>query len=138
MIPIITLILVIAFAFWMFWDTQSHEASQNNLLESGFQVDATLEGRPSVLFDRDDRKLAFVSSTRTTVYDYGQVLGWEWGSRPKEGYNAKSDTQESYYVVFYMQYEDEPTIRVEGLEEAEARVWQGKLEDLLGKGADGG
>lgn len=136
MIIIIVLILVIALGigWWVYQDTQGYQASLDRLLKTGFEVDYTLPGQPTVVFDDDHKRLAFVSATRNTLYDYNQVSSWEWGSAPMQGWSNKSESKSSYYVVFHMQYPDEPTIKVEGLSENDQHVWRERLEKLLDRG----
>ena len=137
MIIVLLLIVFLAIGWWVYQDTQNYEASLNRLVESGFEIDYTLEGRPSVVFDDDAKRLAFVSANRNTLYRYDQVLGWEWGSMEKPGWNDKSEADKSYYVVFYMQYEDEPTIKVEGIGESDVKLWRARLNKLLQRNSAG-
>jgi hypothetical protein len=137
MIIVLVLIVFLAIGWWVYQDTQNYEGSLDKLVESGFEIDHTLKGRPSVVFDDDTKRLAFVSANRNTLYRYDQVLGWEWGSMEKPGWNDNSEADKSYYVDFYMQYEDEPTIKVEGISERDVKLWRDRLNKLLQRNSAG-
>ncbi|MDX1657092.1 MAG: hypothetical protein R3310_17915, partial [Candidatus Competibacteraceae bacterium] len=130
---IVFVLLVLLFAGWVAWDWVNTEASVDNLAAVGFKADERLEGRPAVAFDRDRRQLAFVGAERATVYDYDQVLDWEWGSYQVQGWQQQDSPRQLHHVVFYMKYQDEPAVKVTGLEEKEAAYWRQRLETLLGE-----
>jgi len=129
------LALIIGIALW--WAVTLHtDASLEHLKQTGFQVSYTLEGSPPVVFDDAHKKIAFIRLNRVLVYDYGQVLKWEWGSSEQSGWSDKSETTENIHLTFYLKDDQNPVIRIEGFDEAEAKRWRSQLAALLSKASN--
>jgi hypothetical protein len=127
---IFLLIVVIGIVLW-FGIGLYNDASLEHLKQTGFQVDYTLQGSPPVVFDNIHKKLAFLKLTGVFVYDYDQVLRWEWGTQEQSGWNNKSESIEKPYLVFYLRDQNDPVIRIYGFDEAEFKSWRERLPALL-------
>ena len=130
--PILLLIVVIALLVW--WSVGMHNtASLERLKETGFEVDYVLESAPQIVFDDDQKKMGFVKMTEVLLYDYEQVLHWEWGTTERPGWSNKGESDEIQQITFYMKDEKTPTIRVQVLNQADLKQWKVRLNTLLGK-----
>lgn len=126
------LIVIIGIALWLGMGMH-HDASLERLEQTGFTVSYTLQGDPPVVFDEVHKKLAFLKLTKSLVYDYDQVLRWEWGTQEYPGWNDKSEPTKTPYLIFYLQDKDYPSIRIEGLDQAEISRWRKQLPTLLSR-----
>lgn len=130
---VIIIVVIVIIGGWLFYDNQLQEAALNHLVESGFQIDHKLDGEPAVVFDEQDKKIAFVSSKRTTVYGYEQILSWEWGEVERKGWMDKTDGPTYPILTFKIQYEREPSILVDSIEDVDQNYWREQLKRILGQ-----
>lgn len=128
----LTFLLIVIIAIVLWWGLGEHNAaSLDRLKETGFTVDYTLQSTPQVVFDEDRKQLAFITLDKVLVYDYDQVLGWEWKTAEHPGWTEKGNAPEGHYLIFYLQDENQPTLRVGALSESNARQWRDRLNTIL-------
>ena len=133
---IVVLIILLAVGFW--WALTLHtDASIERLKETGFVVDYTLPSTPPVVFDKAHKKIAFIKLNKVLVYDYDQVLDWQWRTKEQPGWGDKSEKPENPYLIFYLQDVNQPTLQVEGFDEVKVKQWQAQLNTLLPNKASG-
>ena len=119
---ILLLFIIIAVGIW--WGVNWRlDASLERLKETGFQVDHVLASMPRVVLDDRDRKVAFLNLNQILIYDYEQVLGWEWGASQRPGWNDKGESDMIRQLTFRLNDNNNPTLRVDVLNEADANEW---------------
>jgi hypothetical protein len=100
-------------------------------------VDYTLPSTPPVVFDKAHKKIAFIKLNKVLVYDYDQVLDWQWRTKEQPGWGDKSEKPENPYLIFYLQDANQPTLQVEGFDQVKVKQWQAQLNTLLPNKASG-
>ncbi len=128
---LIVFVLIIAIILALWWGLGQHNAASLERLEAtGFRADHILEAQPPVALDEGREKIAFLTVHKVLVYDYDQVLGWDWESTERAGWQQKSEPTVDYALVFYLQDPDNPSLRVSGFGAEDVARWRSRLEGL--------
>jgi hypothetical protein len=129
-------LVVVVVAVWLGFQLLSQSAL-DDLKTAGFAVDYSLGASPQAVFDAGRKEVAFIRLNETLVYQFDQVLNWDYEPVQGSGWSNKGEPEEKYRINFYLEDDHNPVIRVEAPEGVEIELWRDRLKTLLAKNPGG-
>lgn len=96
------------------------------LRREGFSVDHSLAGNIFVAFDLSQRKVAFVFSDATKVYDMSIIRTWQ------RHWTERNGVRSNHAIHLTLRDPNAPLVKITQLSGQQAEAWDAKLGALLG------
>lgn len=94
----------------------------------GMTTDLYIEGTEvGAMIDKARQQILFVSGYDHSIYNFADILGWEWQWLDHNG--AKKDNK----IVFQLRDEENPIVKVGALAASEAEHWHTRLNLILNR-----
>ena len=116
---------VIYFINKLYQDNNKQHQNALRLDKMGFTKSVKLESNNEVYFDEKQRKIAFVFSDALLVYDYGQILNWEWQ------WIEKNAVKKNNQIAFTINDREYPLLKISFSYACDAEAAMARIAGML-------